>query len=164
MRLEIEHIVYRDGDARLNGFLAIEMRLIGCDLHASQQSIAMLDRDTGVVVEKTLMHEGGAVREFYAATVAGFFMSRARSAILRSSLKIAQLCYPRIYDQSSRPSDYRPNRVCQPPNGVVFMRANLKCARQVRPPLAPHIPPSNRPSLPLTMTIPPVGRSPSRQN
>ncbi len=33
------------------------MRLIGCDLHASQQSIAMLDRDTGVVVEKTLRHE-----------------------------------------------------------------------------------------------------------
>ena len=43
------------------------MRLIGCDLHASQQSIAMLDRDTGVVVEKTLTHEGGAVREFYAS-------------------------------------------------------------------------------------------------
>ena len=41
------------------------MRLIGCDLHASQQSIAMLDRDTGVVVEKTLAHEGEAVREFY---------------------------------------------------------------------------------------------------
>jgi len=43
------------------------MRLIGCDLHASQQSIAMLDRDTGVVVEKTLTHEDGAVREFYAS-------------------------------------------------------------------------------------------------
>jgi len=43
------------------------MRLIGCDLHASQQSIAMLDRDTGEIVEKTLVHEGGAVREFYAA-------------------------------------------------------------------------------------------------
>ena len=43
------------------------MRLIGCDLHASQQSIAMLDRDSGVVVEKTLKHEGGAVREFYAS-------------------------------------------------------------------------------------------------
>src|SRR5262249_25743604 len=43
------------------------MRLIGCDLHASQQSIAMLDRDTGVVVEKTLKHEGAAVREFYAS-------------------------------------------------------------------------------------------------
>jgi transposase len=43
------------------------MRLIGCDLHASQQSIAMLDRDTGAVIEKTLKHEGEAVREFYAA-------------------------------------------------------------------------------------------------
>ncbi len=43
------------------------MRLIGCDLHASQQSIAMLDRDSGVVVEKTLKHEGEAVREFYAS-------------------------------------------------------------------------------------------------
>ena len=43
------------------------MRLVGCDLHASQQSIAMLDRDTGVVIEKTLKHEGEAVREFYAS-------------------------------------------------------------------------------------------------
>ena len=41
------------------------MRLIGCDLHASQQSIAMLDRDTGAVIEKTLKHEGEAVREFH---------------------------------------------------------------------------------------------------
>jgi len=43
------------------------MRLIGYDLHASQQSIAMLDRDTGVVVEKMLMHQGGTMREFYAS-------------------------------------------------------------------------------------------------
>ena len=43
------------------------MRLIGCDLHASQQSIAMLNRDTGEIVEQTLAHEGGAVREFYAS-------------------------------------------------------------------------------------------------
>ena len=43
------------------------MRLIGCDLHASQQSIAMLDRDTGEIVEKTLTHEGGAVHAFYAS-------------------------------------------------------------------------------------------------
>jgi len=28
-----------------------QIRLIGCDLHASQQSIAMLDRDTGAVIE-----------------------------------------------------------------------------------------------------------------
>jgi transposase len=42
------------------------MRIIGCDLHAAQQTIAMLDRDTGEVVERTLKHEGTAVRDFYA--------------------------------------------------------------------------------------------------
>jgi transposase len=44
-----------------------EMKIIGCDLHAAQQTIAMLDRETGEVVEKTLKHEAGTVREFYAA-------------------------------------------------------------------------------------------------
>jgi len=29
------------------------MRIIGCDLHAAQQTIAMLDRDTGEIVERT---------------------------------------------------------------------------------------------------------------
>ncbi len=43
------------------------MKIIGCDLHAAQQTIAMLDRETGEVVEKTLKHEGETVREFYAA-------------------------------------------------------------------------------------------------
>ena len=42
------------------------MKIIGCDLHAAQQTIAMLDRETGEVVEKTLTHQAGAVREFYA--------------------------------------------------------------------------------------------------
>ena len=44
-----------------------EMKIIGCDLHAGQQTIAMLDRETGEIVEKTLKHEAGTVREFYAA-------------------------------------------------------------------------------------------------
>jgi len=43
------------------------MRVIGVDLHARQQTIAMLDTDTGELVEKTLEHEGEKVREFYAA-------------------------------------------------------------------------------------------------
>ena len=43
------------------------MRIIGCDLHASQQSIAMLDDETGEIVERTLKHEADAVRDFYAA-------------------------------------------------------------------------------------------------
>ena len=41
------------------------MRIIGCDLHARQQTLAMLDTETGEVVNVTLMHEGNEVREFY---------------------------------------------------------------------------------------------------
>ena len=41
------------------------MRIIGCDLHARQQTLAMLDTLTGEVVNITLLHEGNDVREFY---------------------------------------------------------------------------------------------------
>jgi hypothetical protein len=43
------------------------MKIVGCDLHAQQQSIAMVDTETGVLTEKLLQHEGNAVRESYAA-------------------------------------------------------------------------------------------------
>ena len=43
------------------------MRIIGCDLHARQQTLAMLDTTTGEVLEVTLKHEGDNVREFYSA-------------------------------------------------------------------------------------------------
>jgi len=42
------------------------MKIVGCDLHARQQTIAMVDTETGEFTEKTLFHEGNAVREFYA--------------------------------------------------------------------------------------------------
>ena len=41
------------------------MRIIGCDLHARQQTLTMLDTTTGEVVKATLKHEGNLVREFY---------------------------------------------------------------------------------------------------
>jgi transposase len=43
------------------------VRIIGCDLHRSEQTIAMLDRDTGEVVKQTLRHDGETVRAFYAS-------------------------------------------------------------------------------------------------
>src|SRR5713226_2476874 len=43
------------------------MKILGCDLHAKQQTIAMVDTETGEFTEKTLSHEGNEVREFYAA-------------------------------------------------------------------------------------------------
>lgn len=43
------------------------MKIVGCDLHARQQTIAMLDTATGEFSEKTLEHSGDTVRQFYAA-------------------------------------------------------------------------------------------------
>jgi len=43
------------------------MKIVGVDLHAKQQSIAMLDNETGELTERVIRHEGNAVREFYAA-------------------------------------------------------------------------------------------------
>ena len=42
------------------------MKIVGCDLHARQQTIAMVDTETGEFTEKTISHEGNEVREFYA--------------------------------------------------------------------------------------------------
>jgi transposase len=42
------------------------MRIIGCDLHATQQTIAMLDCESGEIVEQTLKHDGNTIRQFYA--------------------------------------------------------------------------------------------------
>lgn len=42
------------------------MKIVGCDLHARQQTIAMVDSETGEFTEKTISHEENAVREFYA--------------------------------------------------------------------------------------------------
>ena len=42
------------------------MKIVGCDLHARQQTIAMVDTETGEFTEKTLSHEGNTVRAFYA--------------------------------------------------------------------------------------------------
>src|SRR6201984_40926 len=41
------------------------MRIRGCDLHARQQAVAMLDADSGELVEKTLQHDGEELRKFY---------------------------------------------------------------------------------------------------
>ena len=43
------------------------MKIVGCDLHAKQQTIAMVDTETGEFTEETLAHEGNKVREFHAA-------------------------------------------------------------------------------------------------
>ena len=41
------------------------MIIIGCDFHTRSQQIAMLDTETGEVVEKKLEHENGEAKRFY---------------------------------------------------------------------------------------------------
>jgi transposase len=41
------------------------MNIIGCDFHSRMQVIAMLDTETGEVVEKKLEHENGEAKRFY---------------------------------------------------------------------------------------------------
>jgi transposase len=42
------------------------MKIIGCDLHTRYQQVAMLDQETGELMERRLEHESGEARAFYA--------------------------------------------------------------------------------------------------
>jgi transposase len=41
------------------------MKIVGCDLHTRYQQIAMLDEETGELVERRLEHGNGEAKEFY---------------------------------------------------------------------------------------------------
>ncbi len=41
------------------------MKIIGCDFHPSFQQIAMLDTETGELVERRLSHTCGEAKQFY---------------------------------------------------------------------------------------------------
>jgi transposase len=43
------------------------MKIVGCDLHTRYQQIAMLDQETGELIERQLEHGSGEARAFYAA-------------------------------------------------------------------------------------------------
>ncbi len=43
------------------------MKIVGCDLHARQQSIALLDTETGELIERSLEHGAEQPREFYSS-------------------------------------------------------------------------------------------------
>src|SRR5262245_54150163 len=43
------------------------MILVGCDLHTRKQQVAVLNTDTGELLDQELLHTGHAVEQFYAA-------------------------------------------------------------------------------------------------
>jgi hypothetical protein len=42
------------------------MKIVGCDLHTRYQQIAMLDQETGELIERRLEHARGEAQAFYA--------------------------------------------------------------------------------------------------
>jgi hypothetical protein len=42
------------------------MKIVGCDLHTRYQQIAMLDSESGELIERRLEHANGEARAFYA--------------------------------------------------------------------------------------------------
>ena len=42
------------------------MKIVGCDLHTRYQQIALLDTETGDLMERRLEHASGEARAFYA--------------------------------------------------------------------------------------------------
>jgi transposase len=42
------------------------MKIVGCDLHTRYQQVAMLDTETGELIERRLEHAKGEARGFYA--------------------------------------------------------------------------------------------------
>jgi hypothetical protein len=41
------------------------MKIVGCDLHTRYQQIAMLDEETGELIEHRLEHANGEAKDFY---------------------------------------------------------------------------------------------------
>lgn len=82
------------------------MRIIGCDLHAAQQTIAMLDCETGERIERTLRHEGSVVRDFYASlaapVVVGIEATGSMGWFLRLMEELGITCQCRSSGEDSR--------------------------------------------------------------
>jgi transposase len=66
------------------------MKILGCDLHAKQQTIAMVDTETGEFTEKTLSHEGNEVREFYAALEGAVFVGIQATGAMQWFLELLE--------------------------------------------------------------------------
>jgi len=47
------------------------MTIVGCDLHPRYQQIAMLDQETGELIERRLEYKSGEAKGFYAADEGG---------------------------------------------------------------------------------------------
>ena len=95
------------------------MKIIGVDLHARQQTIAMLDTDTGAFVKKTLQPDGEELRKFTLDFPALCWWGSKRNAggigirALRR-FRLQSVC-PRHSQMCQRPRPAVPHYAAKPP-------------------------------------------------
>ncbi len=96
------------------------MKIVGCDLHAKQPTIAMVDTDTGELIERTLPHEGNAARVLRCLGgpgSCGHRSDRIHAVVFRTTGRVGD----RV---SSRPSGEDPPR-----NKVLIDEGRSSCGR-----------------------------------
>jgi hypothetical protein len=78
------------------------MKIIGVDLHTRQQSIAMLDDQTGELVEQELQHEGEEVRTFYSGLPKPVLVGLEATGSMHWFLRLLEELHSRTIDGSRR--------------------------------------------------------------
>jgi hypothetical protein len=78
------------------------MKIIGVDLHTRQQTIAMLDDQTGELLEKELQHEGDAVRTFYSGLPKPVLVGLEATGSMHWFLRLLEELHSRTIDGSRR--------------------------------------------------------------
>ncbi len=68
------------------------MQIIGCDLHARQQTLAMLDTISGEVVIRTLMHEDTEAMKRHSTEPVGVNTVQANDRRFHEMQTVARVC------------------------------------------------------------------------
>ena len=74
------------------------MKIVGCDLHTRYQQIAMLDEETGELIERRLEHAKGEAPEFYTS------LKGAGPSFSRGSYSWGALPFSQFYPGAGHPS------------------------------------------------------------
>jgi hypothetical protein len=87
------------------------MKIVGCDLHTRYQQIAMLDTETGELIERRLEHANGEARAFYVG-----LQGSVRVGIEAGCPRFASLCWTLTWEESDR----RETERCEPAGRHLF--------------------------------------------
>ncbi len=108
------------------------MKIIGCDLHARQQTIAMLDTDTGELEEKTLGHEDETVREFYSALRGPILVGIEATGSMQWFLAVDPQLFHQLQGPVHRTGGFDPHTSRSSKSRVTLAPTRLRAAKSSR--------------------------------